>query len=237
MSAFTSALRPAMRASSGAALSARSFSSSSSRNAARLILTGRLAGEPELRTAANGQEIVRYTLATTNGGKETRHTSFFKVSGFLSEGAQRDYILNLRKGALVYFEGDASIRTIEDSEGKKTSQFGLIQRKSCNAYTYLPACLSACPPVRLPASPEMLKRQTLPASKHLPAAEGRGRRRRRKRRKADARSPQALSRFSDTPTTPTTPRARPPSRPSRPSPPTKPCITYRRGCAGIRKAR
>ncbi|PWY91443.1 nucleic acid-binding protein [Aspergillus sclerotioniger CBS 115572] len=127
MSAFMSSLRPALRASSGAALSARSFSSSSSRSVARLMITGRLAAQPELQATSSGQEVVKYTVASSHGPKDRRQTSWFKVSAFV-EGNQREYITNLQQGTLVFVEGDASIRQWEDAEGKRQSALSIVQR-------------------------------------------------------------------------------------------------------------
>lgn len=97
MSAFVSSLRPALRASSGAALSARSFSSSSSRSVARLMITGRLAAQPELQATSSGQEVVKYTVASNHGSRDKRQTSWFKVSAFV-EGNQREFITSLQQG-------------------------------------------------------------------------------------------------------------------------------------------
>ncbi|PWY72900.1 ssDNA binding protein [Aspergillus heteromorphus CBS 117.55] len=124
MSAFLSALRPGLRASSGAA---RSFSSSTPCSVARMTITGRIASEPELRATASGSEVVKYTVATNTGSKDNRQSSFFRVTSF-SSGSQRDVILNMGKGTLVYFEGDASMRQFENAEGVKTTTLNLVQR-------------------------------------------------------------------------------------------------------------
>ncbi|KAB8236009.1 single-stranded DNA-binding protein [Aspergillus alliaceus] len=127
MSAFTSSLRPLMRAASSGALSARSFSSSSSRSVARMIITGRLAAAPELQATSSGQDIVRYTVATSTGPRDNRQTSWFKVASF-DQGGQRDFLLGLQKGTLVFLEGSASLREWEDAEGKKQTALNIVQR-------------------------------------------------------------------------------------------------------------
>jgi single-stranded DNA-binding protein len=147
MSAFASSLRPSLRLAV-TAKPARTFSSSSSRSVAKMILTGRLAAEPELQATSTGQDVIKYALATSYGPKENRHTSWFRVSSFIPEGAQREYILGLQKGygschvvdnlvwvvnylcfrTLVYVEGDASMRQWEDAEGKKQSSLSIVQR-------------------------------------------------------------------------------------------------------------
>ncbi|RAH61518.1 nucleic acid-binding protein [Aspergillus piperis CBS 112811] len=127
MSAIASALRPTLRASSGAALSTRSFSSSSSRSIARIMITGRLAGQPEVQATASGQEVIRYTVASNQNSRDKRPPSFFKVSAF-SEGNQRDFITNLQTGTLVFVEGDATMRQWENAEGKKQTALNITQR-------------------------------------------------------------------------------------------------------------
>ncbi|EAW17998.1 single-stranded DNA-binding protein [Aspergillus fischeri NRRL 181] len=128
MSALSSSLRPFLRASSGAALSARSFSTSSPRSIARMIITGRLAAEPELHATSTGQDVIKYAVGTTYGKGDNRQTSWFRVSSFQPEGSQRDFILSLPKGTLVYVEGDATMRSYEDADGKRQSALSIVQR-------------------------------------------------------------------------------------------------------------
>ncbi|KAJ9192256.1 hypothetical protein DTO166G4_6290 [Paecilomyces variotii] len=126
MPAFTP-LRPFLRAPA-TTFSARSFSSSPARSVARLIITGRLGAEPELQATSTGQDVVKYVVGTSYGPRDNRQTSWFRVSSFQQEGPQRDHLLSLPKGTLVYVEGDASIRTYEDAEGKKQSSLSVVQR-------------------------------------------------------------------------------------------------------------
>ncbi|GAD97394.1 ssDNA binding protein, putative [Paecilomyces variotii No. 5] len=126
MPAFTP-LRPFLRAPA-TTFSARSFSSSPARSVARLILTGRLGADPELQATSTGQDVVKYVVATSYGPRDNRQTSWFRVSSFQPEGPQRDHLLSLPKGTLVYVEGDASMRNWEDAEGKKQSTLSVVQR-------------------------------------------------------------------------------------------------------------
>ncbi|KAJ5463099.1 SsDNA binding protein [Penicillium sp. IBT 31633x] len=127
MSAFLSSLRPGLRMAN-AAQTARAFSSSPAHSIARLTLTGRLGGEPELHATSSGQEIVKYNIATSYGPKDNRQTSWFRITNFVAEGPQRDYILGLQKGTLVYLEGDARMNTWEDAEGQPRSSLNVVQR-------------------------------------------------------------------------------------------------------------
>ncbi|KAK4950016.1 ssDNA-binding protein, mitochondrial [Elasticomyces elasticus] len=94
-------------------------------------LIGRLAAEPELTATATGKELVRYALGVSTGPKsgETgeRATSWFRVVSF-QEGPQRDLLVGLPKGALIYVEAEARMDTFETDDGKKQSRLNLIQR-------------------------------------------------------------------------------------------------------------
>lgn len=94
---FLSPLRPGLRLGN-AAQATRAFSTSPAHSLARLTLTGRLGADPELQSTASGQEVVKYTVATSYGPRENRQTSWFRISNFSPEGPQRDHILSLQKG-------------------------------------------------------------------------------------------------------------------------------------------
>ncbi|CAG8899664.1 unnamed protein product [Penicillium egyptiacum] len=127
MSAFLSSLRPALRMAN-ASQAARAFSSSPAHSIARLTLTGRLGAEPELHATSSGQEIVKYNIATSHGPRDNRQTSWWRITNFVPEGSQRDFILGLQKGTLLYVEGDAKMATWEDSEGQNRSSLNIVQR-------------------------------------------------------------------------------------------------------------
>lgn len=91
------------RTAAAGTLAARSFSSSASRSVARMIITGRLAAEPELAATSTGQDIIRYAVGTSYGPRDNRQTSWFRVGAFLPEGQQRDFILGLQKGYVFLF--------------------------------------------------------------------------------------------------------------------------------------
>ncbi|KAF6802380.1 ssDNA binding protein [Colletotrichum sojae] len=107
---------------------ARAFSTSPSHNLARITIVGNLADTPELHATSTGREIVKYAIASHHGPKDNRQTSWFRVTSFENEGPRRDYLQNLPKGSLVYVEGDASMSTYQDAEGKNRSSLNIIQR-------------------------------------------------------------------------------------------------------------
>ncbi|KAJ5113895.1 ssDNA binding protein [Penicillium angulare] len=126
MSAFAS-LRPTLRQATTAASAARTFSSSAARAAARITITGRLAATPEAHATSTGQDIIRYAVASSYGSRENRKTSWFQIASF-SEDKQREHLLSLPKGTLLYVEGDAKLKSYEDSEGRKQTGLNITQR-------------------------------------------------------------------------------------------------------------
>ncbi|ROT38796.1 nucleic acid-binding protein [Sodiomyces alkalinus F11] len=109
-------------------LAARSFSTTSPRGVARITIVGNLADTPELQATSTGHEVLKYAIASNSGPRDNRHTSWFRVSSFEPQGPRRDYLQSLPKGSLVYVEGDATMNTYQDAEGKTRSSLSIIQR-------------------------------------------------------------------------------------------------------------
>jgi hypothetical protein len=63
-----------------------------------MTIIGRLADTPELQATSTGQEILRYAVGTNSGPRDNQKTSWFRVTSFLPEGPQRDFIASLDKG-------------------------------------------------------------------------------------------------------------------------------------------
>ncbi|KAH8791795.1 hypothetical protein BGZ57DRAFT_749139 [Hyaloscypha finlandica] len=111
-------------------LSARTFSTAPARSSfAKMTIIGRLADTPELQATSTGQEILRYAVGTNSGPRDNQKTSWFRVTSFLPEGPHRDFIASLDKGTLVYVEGDASMSSYQDAEGKTRTSLNLVQQK------------------------------------------------------------------------------------------------------------
>ncbi|MCJ1304289.1 ssDNA-binding protein, mitochondrial [Hypocenomyce scalaris] len=119
-------LRPLQRAPFRNTL--RAFSTTPIRPIAKITIVGRLAAEPEITATSTGQEMVRYAVGTSYGPKENRQTSWWRVASFAPEGPSRDHLTRLEKGTLVYIEGDCSMRSFENSEGKTQSALSIVQR-------------------------------------------------------------------------------------------------------------
>ncbi|CCT66187.1 related to single-stranded DNA-binding protein [Fusarium fujikuroi] len=121
---FSSVFR---RAAVAPVSAARAFSTTTPRPLAKITIIGNLADTPEVHSTSTGREVLRYAVASNSGPRDNRKTSWFRVTSF-AEGPQRDYLMNLPKGASVYVEGDASLSTYTDSNGQNRSSFNVVQR-------------------------------------------------------------------------------------------------------------
>jgi hypothetical protein len=81
---------------------ARTFSTTSRNNYAKLAVIGRLAAQPEAHASSTGRTYVKYALATSHGARDNERTSWWNVTSFPSSDAQKDYLLNLPKGYVVW---------------------------------------------------------------------------------------------------------------------------------------
>ncbi|KAF1957483.1 nucleic acid-binding protein [Byssothecium circinans] len=108
-------------------ISTRAFSSSARANLARMSIVGRLGAAPEEVSIANDRTLVRYSLGSSFGKGDDRKTSWFRVASFAS-GPQKDYLLSLPKGSLLYVDADARMDVFQDQEGNKRSNLSLIAK-------------------------------------------------------------------------------------------------------------
>ncbi|KAH7349482.1 hypothetical protein B0T11DRAFT_289282 [Plectosphaerella cucumerina] len=109
-------------------IAARNFSSTPARGVARITIVGNLADTPELHATSTGREIIKYAVASNSGPRENRQTSWFRVTSFENPGPRRDFLQSLPKGSLVYVEGEASLGTYQDAEGKNKTSLNIVQR-------------------------------------------------------------------------------------------------------------
>ncbi|SPN98366.1 related to single-stranded DNA-binding protein [Cephalotrichum gorgonifer] len=118
------------RRAAAAPSAVRAFTTSSPRAVARITLLGNLGDSPELQPTSTGHEVIKYSVASSTGPRDNRHTSWFRVTKFLTEGDEkrRDFLLSIPKGSTVYVEGDASVGTYQDAEGKNRTALNIIQR-------------------------------------------------------------------------------------------------------------
>ncbi|KAI1757813.1 nucleic acid-binding protein [Xylaria castorea] len=109
-------------------LAGRAFSTSARRDIAKLTLVGNLAATPEVKATSTGRELIEYAVASNDGPRDNRHTSWFRVVTFTEAGPQRDYLTSLPKGSTVYVEGDAVMNTYTDAEGKSRTSLSIYQK-------------------------------------------------------------------------------------------------------------
>ncbi|EMD67731.1 hypothetical protein GGP41_007610 [Bipolaris sorokiniana] len=124
---FTSTIRTAVRAQPVTAAFTRSFSSTRPSQVARMTVVGRLGVAPEEVTISGDRTLVRYVVGTSYGKGEEKKTSWFRIASFV-QGAQKDFLMNVPKGSLLYVDADARMETYLDSEGNKKSNLSLVAR-------------------------------------------------------------------------------------------------------------
>ncbi|KAL8683700.1 MAG: hypothetical protein Q9186_000334 [Xanthomendoza sp. 1 TL-2023] len=108
--------------------SIRTFTSTPTRPLAKISVLGRLAADPELVPTSSGQDLIRYAIGTQSGPKDNRQTSWWKVAAFANEGPQKDILLRLGKGSLLYVEGSCVMAKYTDKEGNERSAMNITQR-------------------------------------------------------------------------------------------------------------
>ncbi|KAJ4353729.1 ssDNA-binding protein, mitochondrial [Didymosphaeria variabile] len=105
----------------------RAFSTTPRASLARMSIVGRLGVAPEEVTVSSDRTLVRYVIGTNYGKGENQKTSWFRVASFV-EGKQKDYLMNVPKGSLLYVDADARMESYTDGEGNKRSNLSLIAR-------------------------------------------------------------------------------------------------------------
>lgn len=83
----------------------------------KVILVGRMAGDPEVRYTQNGNCVASFSVAVDSGYGENKRTDFIPVVAWrkLAEVCGN----NLTKGRRVLVEGSLNIRSYETQDGQK----------------------------------------------------------------------------------------------------------------------
>lgn len=91
-----------------------------------VIMTGRLATDPELKTTASGKDVVRFNLAVDRNYKEgeDRKADFFPV--IVWNGTARFVEQYFSKGNGVELRGRLETRSYEDKQGNKRTVTEII---------------------------------------------------------------------------------------------------------------
>jgi single-strand DNA-binding protein len=88
----------------------------------KVILLGRLGADPEIRVSQDGKKIARFSLATSESWKDKstnekkEKTEWHKIVIF-SSGLAEISEKYLKKGSLIYIEGQISSRKYTDQSG------------------------------------------------------------------------------------------------------------------------
>ncbi len=98
----------------------------------KVILVGRLGGDPDIRYSANGVAVAKFSLATndyapggTEGNREER-TEWHRIVTF---GKTAEFCGNyLSKGRLVFVEGSIRTNQWEDAQGQKRYTTEIVAR-------------------------------------------------------------------------------------------------------------
>jgi single-stranded DNA-binding protein len=120
-------LAQSFRSAARAPTFTRSFSSTRPSQIARMTVIGRLGVAPEEVTVSGDRTLVRYVVGTSYGKGDDKKTSWFRIASFV-QGAQKDYLMNVPKGSMLYVDADARMETYLDNEGNKKSNLSLVAR-------------------------------------------------------------------------------------------------------------
>ncbi|MCX5812194.1 MAG: single-stranded DNA-binding protein [Proteobacteria bacterium] len=95
----------------------------------KVILIGRLGGDPELRYTADGSPVATFNVATSEtwkdkSGNKQERTEWHRVVAWRKLGEiSAEY---LKKGKLVYIEGRIQSREFEGKDGAKRKMYEII---------------------------------------------------------------------------------------------------------------
>ncbi|EWC47810.1 hypothetical protein DRE_03010 [Drechslerella stenobrocha 248] len=90
---------------------------------ARVQIIGNVGTEPEISTTANGEPMIRYSVASSHGSADgQRTTQWHKVYVF------GESTTTLTKGTRVFLDGDLRISSYEGEDGKKHNAVTIRQR-------------------------------------------------------------------------------------------------------------
>ncbi|MDA8308997.1 MAG: single-stranded DNA-binding protein [Deltaproteobacteria bacterium] len=99
----------------------------------KVILVGRLGGDPDIRYSANGVAVAKFSLATNDyvaGGGEGNREERTEWHRIVTFGKTAEFCGNyLSKGRLVYVEGSLRTNQWEDAQGQKRYTTEIIARE------------------------------------------------------------------------------------------------------------
>lgn len=99
----------------------------------KVILVGRLGGDPDIRYSASGVAVAKFSLATNEfvpGGAEGNREERTEWHRIVTFGKTAEFCGNyLSKGRLAYIEGSIRTNQWEDAQGQKRYSTEIIARE------------------------------------------------------------------------------------------------------------
>jgi len=93
----------------------------------RVILSGNLTADPEIRATGSGLQVAKFTIAVNEFRKQEKYTSFFDCTAF---GKTAEFMQNyLKKGNKVLLEGRLEQQRWESKEGEKRNKVAILVEK------------------------------------------------------------------------------------------------------------
>lgn len=90
----------------------------------KIVLIGRLAADPELKTTTSGLSVTSFTIAVDRKGSTDRVTDWIDIVAWRKTA---EFICNyFKKGSPIVIDGNLQTRMWEDKDGKKRKTVEVI---------------------------------------------------------------------------------------------------------------
>lgn len=90
----------------------------------KILLMGHCGTPPELRTTQTGKSVANFTMATSEGSKDNKTTTWHTV--VLWNQSAEYGCKYIKKGSLVHVEGRLQVREYEDKQGNKRKAYEVV---------------------------------------------------------------------------------------------------------------
>lgn len=101
-----------------------------------ITIIGNVGGDPELRFAASGKAVVKFSVADTRGKDEQKQTQWHRVVAF-DEQAE-NVAAQVQKGARVLVTGRLNIDKYTDKEGVERTSYEIVADDVCLSLRWKP---------------------------------------------------------------------------------------------------
>lgn len=89
-----------------------------------VVLTGRCAQDPELKTTPNGVSVCSFDIAVDSGYGENKQTNFIKIVAWRRTAEL--IAKHFRKGSMIGIEGQIQTHKYTDKNGNKRTAFEVV---------------------------------------------------------------------------------------------------------------